>query len=104
MQDYHEAFHEIAKCELQDAPGTNQLRAGQDTEAMTFKDKTNPFNHLNRKVTLLNCESICLARSYMYILINNYYTNSQLFVDRQCIHVFSKQGTTACDSLAMTKY
>ena len=82
----------VVKYDLQDAVGTIQLCAGQDagceaavhameqifadndTEAMIL---VNAFNCLNRQVTLLNCETVCPALSY--ILINTYGNNSQLF-------------------------
>ena len=105
----------IVKYDLQDAVGTIQLCAGQDagceaavhamervfadkdTEAMILVDASNAFNCLNRQATLLNCGTVCPTLSH--ILINTYRSNSQLFVDGQCIH--SKEGTTQGDPLAM---
>ena len=112
------AVMRIVKYDLQDAVGTIQLCAGQDAgceaavhamerifadedaEAMILVDASNAFNCLNRQVTLLNCGTICPALSH--ILINTYRSNSQLFVDGQCIH--SKEGTTQGDPLAMAMY
>ena len=92
----------IAKYDLQEAVGATQLCAGQeagceaavhamerifaadeDTEAIILVDAINAFNCLNRKLTLLNCETVCPALSH--ILINTYCNNSQLFVNGQCI-------------------
>ena len=112
------AVMRIVKYDLQDAVGTIQLCAGQDagceaavhamervfadedTEAMILVDASNAFNCLNRQATLLNCGAVCPALSH--ILINTYRSNSQLFVDGQCIH--SKEGTTQGDPLAMAMY
>jgi hypothetical protein len=74
--------------------------AEDDTEAMILVDATNAFNRLNRQVTLVNCEAICPALSP--ILINTYRSDSWLFVDGQCM--FSKEGTTQGDPLAMAMY
>ena len=51
-----------------------QLFAVDDTEAMILVDTTNAFNLLNRQVTLLNCDKICLAIAH--IIINTYRNNS----------------------------
>ena len=77
----------VAKRDLQEAIGSNQLCAeqdagcevqavhamehlfiGDDTEAMIIVDATNAFNRLNRQVNLLNCDKTCPAMAH--ILIN----------------------------------
>ena len=70
-------------------------------EAMILVDAKNVFNFLNRQVTLLNCETVCLALSHN-IHINTYCNNSQLFVDGQCL--LSKEGTAQGDPLVMAMY
>ena len=81
------------KYELQDAVGTIQVCAGQDAGSEAAVDKmeqnkifadeaiilVDAFNCLNQEVILLNCRTVCPA--FSNILVNTYYTNSQLFLD-----------------------
>ena len=108
----------VIKRDIQEAVGCFQLCAGQDagceaavhamehhfneknTEAMILVDATNAFNPLNIRVTLLNCDKICLGMAH--ILINTYHNSLCLFVDGQCL--LSEEGTTQGDPLAMAMY
>ena len=112
------AVMKLTKHDLQNAVGSLQLCAGQDagceaavhamskifdnedTEAVIMVDASNAFNRLNRKATLLNCDTLC--PSLTHILINTYRCNSHLFVDGQ--YLLSREGTTQGDPLAMAMY
>lgn len=69
-------------------------------EAVLLVDATNAFNRLNQNVVLLNVNKKCppLAK----VLINTYKHNPQLYVDGETL--FSKEGTTQGDLLAMPMY
>ena len=104
--DLQQAIGSIQLCAGKDAGceatvhAMEQLFAADDTEAMILVDITNPFNLLNRQVTLLNCDKICPAMAH--IIINTYRNNSHLFVEGQSI--LSEEGTTQGDPSAMAMY
>ena len=105
-RNIQEAFGSIQLCSGQDAGcetavhAMEHLYAEDDTEAIILVDASNAFNRLNRQVTLLNCDKICLNMAH--ILINTYRNNLCLFVDGQCL--LSEEGTTQGDPLAMAMY
>ena len=104
--------------DIQEAVGALQVCAGQQagceaavyamreisedpsSEAVLLVDASNAFNTLNRNVALLNINKKCppLAK----VLINTYRHDPQLFVDGETL--FSKEGTTQGDPLAMAMY
>ena len=104
--------------DVQDAAGTGQLCAGQivgieaaihsvtdafhsdDIEAVLLVDASNAFNSLNRKAALHNIQYVCPALAM--VLINTYREPTELFVDG--ITLFSEEGTTQGDPLAMPFY
>jgi hypothetical protein len=108
----------ITKSDLQESVGQSQLCAGfeagcetafhtmshifslPETEAALFVDASNAFNSLNRRMTLLNAQSICPILAP--VLINTYRESSYLFVDGE--YIFSEEGTTQGDPLAMAMY
>ena len=63
-------------------------------------DASNAFNSLNRQISLHNIQTLCppLAK----ILINTYRKEVPLFIDGH--HIFSSEGTTQGDPLAMAMY
>ena len=63
-------------------------------------DATNAFNALNRQVALQNIRRLC--PSIATILINQYRSTTDLFVDGDVIQ--SQEGTTQGDPLAMPMY
>ena len=63
-------------------------------------DASNAFNELNSQVTLCNVEAICLVLAP--ILINTYRQDTFLFTGGHTI--FSSEGTTQGDPLAMAMY
>ena len=73
------------------------LFQNKDTEAV---DASNAFNSLNRDAALQNIRHLCL--SLATILINNYWDATELFVDGHML--FSEEGTTQGDPLAMPMY
>ncbi len=72
----------------------------EDTEAVLLVDASNAFNSLNREVALHNIRHLC--PSLATILINIYRDATELFVDG--LVLFSEEGTTQGDPLAMPMY
>ena len=75
-------------------------RCRTDTDAVLLVDASNAFNSLNREVALHNIRHLC--RSLATILINIYRDATELFVDG--LVLFSEEGTTQGDPLAMPMY
>ena len=71
-----------------------------ENEAVLLVDATNAFNSLNKQVALHNIRRLCPTLST--ILINNYRSPTELFVDGSTL--FSQEGTTQGDPLAMPMY
>ena len=71
-----------------------------DCEAIVLVDVSNAFNSLNRKSALLNIHQPC--PSIAIILTNCYCSEIPLFIDWDII--FSSEGTTQGDPLAMVMY
>ena len=112
------AILSIIHVDIQDTVGTNQLCAGQkysceaaihaldeifemnSTEAVLLIDASNAFNNLNRQATLRNVQQLCPPLAN--ILINTYRQDPELYIDGKII--FSKEGTTQGDPLAMAMY
>ena len=112
------AISHIIRDDLQEAAGSSQLCAGQEsgseaavhaihkifkeeeTEAVLEVDATNAFNRLNRQSTLQNIRVLC--PSLATALINTYRNNAELFIDGES--VLSREGTTQGDPLAMGMY
>ena len=108
----------ILKEDVQRATGYIQLCAGQEcgseaaihamrdvfsndgNQGVLLADASNAFNCLNRRATLINIHTLCppLAR----ILTNTYCQQSSLFIGEEVI--YSKEGTTQGDPLAMPMY
>ena len=106
--------------DIQDAAGSLQLCAGQiagieaavhfmresfqsggtETEAVLLVDASNVFNSLNRDAALHNIRHVCPSLST--VLINIYRNATELFVDGSTL--FSEEGTTQGDPLAMPMY
>ena len=104
--------------DIQDAAGSLQLCAGQIagieaavhfmresfqsecTEAVLLVDASNAFNSLNRDAALHNIRHVCPSLST--VLINIYRNATELFVDGSTL--FSEEGTTQGDPLAMPMY
>ena len=63
-------------------------------------DASNAFNSLNRKVVLHNIPLLCPALAT--VLINTYRADIPLYIDGK--HLFSSEGTTQGDPLAMAMY
>ena len=112
------AILSVVKLDILETAGSLQLCAGQDagneaaihamraiygdvaTEAVLLVDASNAFNCLNRQVSLHNMQALCPPLAP--ILINTYRQNIPLFIDGQ--HIFSSEGTTQGDPLAMVMY
>ena len=112
------AVMRIARQDLLYAAGSSQLCAGQiggceaavhamkrifsspSVDAVLLVDASNAFNELNRQVTLRNVEAICPVLAP--ILINTYRQDAFLFAGGHTI--FSSEGTTQGDPLAMAMY
>ena len=108
----------VTRGDIQDTAGSVQLCAGQiagveaavhavqecfqqdGTEAVLLVDASNAFNSLNRNAALHNNRSLCPSISTM--LINTYRVPTDLFIDGEVI--FSREGTTQGDPLAMPMY
>ena len=104
--------------DIQEAAGPLQLCAGQeagceaavhavrqmfespDTEAVILVDASNAFNSLNRENALRNIQHLCPSLST--VLINTYREDVHLFIDGETL--FSEEGTTQGDPLAMAMY
>ncbi len=67
---------------------------------MLLVDATNAFNSLNRQVALRIIRR--LSPTLATILINNYRSPTELFVDGKTL--LSQEGTTQGDPLAMPMY
>ena len=76
------------------------LFAEENTEAVLLVDTSNAFNSLHRQVALRNISILC--PSLAVILINTYRAKVPLFIDGK--HLFSSEGTTQGDPLAMAMY
>ena len=74
--------------------------SNDDNQGVLLADASNAFNCLNRHATLINIHVLCppLAR----ILTNTYRLQSSLFIGEEVI--YSKEGTTQGDPLAMPMY
>ena len=112
------AIMSIISGDVQRAAGDQQLCAGQEagceaavhalrqifdsagSEGVLLVDASNAFNSLNRQVALHNIKLLCPTIST--VLNNTYHDPAQLFVDHQVI--FSEEGTTQGDPLAMALY
>ena len=108
----------ILRDDIQKAAGSYQLCAGQvagveaavhrvrsaflheDTDAILLADASNAFNSLNRAVALHNIQQIC--PSFAPLLINTYRSAAGLFIAGDVL--FSEEGTTQGDPLAMPMY
>ena len=108
----------IIRNDIQEAAGARQLCAGQiagveaavykvwnlfleeDTEGILLVDTSNAFNSLNRIVALHNIQQIC--PSFAPISINTYRSAAGLYIDGDML--FSEEGTTQGDPLAMPMY
>ena len=108
----------VVGLDVQQAAGALQLCAGQpggieaamhcmrqisddeNTKAILLVDASNAFNQLNRQVALHNIRRLCPAISTL--LSNTYSDASDLFVGGEVL--FSKEGTTQGDPLAMAMY
>ena len=108
----------VLRFDILEAAGCLQLCAGQDagceaavhamhelfpdddSEAILLVDADNAFNSLNRQSGLRNV--LHLYPSLPKILINSYREDSRLFIDGESI--FSREGTTQGDPLAMSMY
>ena len=108
----------ILRVDIQEAAGSIQLCAGQisgteaaihairdsfhsaQCEAVLLIDANNAFNSLNREAALRNIQILCPA--FATILINTYHAATELFV--QDTIIFSREGTTQGDPLAMPTY
>ena len=106
------------KDDIQDVAGLLQLCAGQiagikaaihfmresfhdeNTEAVLLVDTSNAFNSLNREAALHNISHVCSALAT--VLINTYREATELFMDGSTL--FSEEGITQSDSLAMHMY
>ena len=71
-----------------------------DCEAVLLADARNAFNSLNRRAALLNIHNLC--PSLAIVLTNCYRLDVPLFIDDDII--FSSEGTTQGDPLAMVMY
>ena len=108
----------VTRGDIQDTAGSVQLCAGQiagveaavhavqdcfqqeGTEAVLLVDASNAFNSLNRDAALHNIRFLCPSISTM--LINTHRVPTELFIDGEVI--FSREGTTQGDPLAMPMY
>lgn len=106
------------KQDIMEAAGPLQLCAGQrsgiesaihamrtifnqdDSQGLLLVDASNAFNSLNRSVALLNIRHVCPP--IFNILCNCYRSPSDLFVDGS--RIYSEEGTTQGDPLAMPMY
>ena len=108
----------ILRDDIQTVTGSCQLCAGQiagveaavhavrssfdldDTEGVLLVDASNAFNSLNHAVALHNICQLC--PSFAPILINTYRSAAALYTGGDIL--FSKEGTTQGDPLAMPMY
>ena len=112
------AIMRIARQDLHYAAGSSQLCAGQiggceaavhaikqifsspSVDGVLLVDATNAFYELNHQVTLCDVEAACPVLAS--ILINTYCQDAFLFTEGHTI--FSSEGTTQGDPLAMVMY
>ena len=110
----------ITRPDVQDSSGCLQICGGQisgieaavhavrtafesdDNEAVLLVDARKAFNSLNRQVALHNIQWLCPPLAT--ILINSYRAPTELFVDGTGDMLFSQEGTTQGDPLAMPMY
>ena len=108
----------VIQDDIQIAAGPHQLCAGQVagteaaihtvrsvfnsdvSDAMLLVDATNAFNSLNWLVALHNIQQLCPPLAC--VLINTYRSPASLFVSNDTL--FSEEGTTQGDPLAMPMY
>ena len=104
--------------DVQEVAGSLQLCAGQqagseaavhamrqifndpNSQAVFLVDATNAFNSLNLKAALHNIHSLCPSRAT--VLTNTYRSDVQLHIDGETL--YSREGTTQGDPLAMAMY
>ena len=72
------------------------------SECMLLVDASNAFNNLNRIVALHNVREIC--PSFHRFLDNSYKSPAKLFVADSGSFIFSKEGVTQGDPVAMAMY
>ena len=107
----------VIKSDVLEAAGTLQLCAGHEagceaamhsmcrichdatTEAVQLVDADNAFNSLNRKVAPLNIHQLFPS---LATILTNTYRETSLFIDGDTL--FSQEGTTQGDPLAMAMY
>ena len=77
-----------------------QVYESPETESVILVDASNAFNSLNREAARRNIQQLCPPLSR--IIINTYREDPQLFIDGST--VYSKEGTTQGDPLAMAMY
>ena len=113
------AILSVIRSEVLEITGCLQLCAGQssaceaiihavrhlyneagDDDGLLFIDASNAFNALNRGLALRNILYLC--PSLGRVLINMYRTDTSLFIDG--VTLFSKEGTTQGDPLAMAMF
>eukprot|EP00731_Ephydatia_muelleri_P026168 Em0018g268a len=87
----------ILRVDIQEAAGSIKL---SQCEAVLLIDANNAFNSLNREAALRNIQILCPP--FATILINTYRAATELFV--QDTIIFSREGTTQGDPLAMPMY
>ena len=73
----------------------------EGTDAVILVDAANAFNRLNRAVALHNIQYICPP--FSTVLINTYRTPARLIILGGG-EIFSNEGTTQGDTLAMAFY
>ena len=106
MPDIPEAAGSIQLCAGQQAGSEAAMHAmhqifnDPDSQAGLLVDATNAFNCLIRKVALLNIHSLC--PSLATVLTNTYRSDVQLHIDDETL--YSREGTTLGDPLAMAMY
>ncbi len=78
----------------------HEIFEDEETEGVLLVDAKNALNSLNRATALHNSQVLC--PSIAPILVNIYRSNADLFVAGESI--FSQEGTTQGDALAMAMY
>ncbi len=105
--DIIEASGSLQLCAGQEAGSEAAIHAmrsifsGEECEAVLLVDAKNAFNTLSRQATLHNIRIICPA--FSTILINTYRSHIKLLMQGG-EHIFSEEGTTQGDPLAMAMY
>ena len=77
-----------------------QLFSSPDIEAVILVDAFNAFNSLNWQAALFNIQHLC--PSFSTILLNTYRADVNLYIG--CETLWSEEGTTQSDPLAMPMY